>query len=329
LGLYLSGDVPFANLTERVEGAGLDDSLVDARLQLFSHDGAIYGIPQSLSGVVLFYRHDIFEEHGVSPEEIETWEDFIEVGHRLTGDDPDRYMIALDPSYWGILMRQQGVDTYDAEGNLQITSEVAIDTLEWLVGLKARGLATEPPRGTIFDPPFLTEMLASDEVLTVIGADWFGLDMLRGITPQMAGKWRAMPLPRWPDDPANRRASSFSGLGLLIFEDTEHVDEAWNFIEYVTTSTEANLARYFEATSFTAYRPAWEDERFYAPDPYFAGQSLAAVLREVANDMPVQYQAPGRAMLESLWRDTDWDAIIGGRLAPDEALEALAREVER
>ncbi|MDQ3461106.1 MAG: extracellular solute-binding protein [Deinococcota bacterium] len=330
LGIYLGEEqVPFADLSERVREAGLGETIVEARLELFSYGGAVYGIPQSLSAVVLYYRHDLFEERGVDAEDIETWDDFVEVGQRLTGDRDGEYMIALDPSYWGILMRQRGVDAYDAEGNLQVSSDIAVDTLEWLVGLEEQGLATEPPRGTIFDPPFLTQMLAGDQVLTVIGADWFGLDFLRGITPQMAGQWRAMPLPRWPDDPEGRRTSSFSGLGLLIFGDSPHTDEAWGFIEYVTTSTEANVERYFGATSFTAYRPAWEDERLYQPDDYFAGQSLAALLREVADEVPVQHQAPGRARLLSLWNDSYWPAVIGGRQAPAEALEALARDLQR
>ena len=327
-GLYLGGEVPFVDLTERVREAGFDETIVPERLNLFAYEGRVYGVPQSLSAVVLYYRQDIFAEHGVSPGDFQTWDDFITVGRELVEASGAQALITLDPAYWEMLIRQRGTDLYGADGELQVTSETAVATLEWLMKLKAQGLADEPPRGTIFDPPYLTQVLGGNQVLTVMSPDWFGLDYMKGIVPEMAGKWRAMPLPAWPDDPLRRRTSSYAGQGLLIYGGSEHVDAAWEFVRFVMGEIEPNVQRFLQNNSLTAFRPAWEDARLHEPDPYFDDQLFADLLIELADELPVQYQAPGRAQLLSAWRERVWPAVSSGRQTPQEALEALAREAQ-
>ncbi|CAA9583845.1 MAG: hypothetical protein AVDCRST_MAG86-3220, partial [uncultured Truepera sp.] len=268
--LYLSGDkVPFLDLTERLQSSGLAESIVPERLSLFSYGGRTYGVPQSLSAVVLYYRHDIFAEHGVSADDIETWDDFTELGGQVLGESGAEALITLDPAYWEMLLRQRGGDLYDADGQLQVESDDAVRALTWLVELKDAGLANDPPRGSIYDPPYLTQVLGGDQVLTVMSPDWFGLDYLKGIVPEMAGEWRAMPLPAWADDPLRRRTSTYAGQGLLIYAGSDAVDPAWEFVRFVMGETEPNVQRFLQNNSLTAYRPAWDDERLFEPDPYF------------------------------------------------------------
>lgn len=327
--LYLSGDtVPFVDLTERLESSGLAQEIVPERLSLFSYKGRTYGVPQSLSAVVLYYRHDIFAAHGVSADDIKTWNDFTELGGQVLEASGAEALITLDPAYWEMLLRQRGSDLYDADGHLQVESDDAVRALEWLVELKDAGLANDPPRGSIYDPPYLTQVLGGDQVLTVMSPDWFGLDYLKGIVPEMAGKWRAMPLPAWADDPLRRRTSTYAGQGLLIYAGSDAVDPAWDFVRFVMGETEPNVQRYLQNNSLSAYRPAWDDERLYAPDPYFDGQSLAELLIDLADELPVQYQAPGRAQLLEAWRSRIWPQVASGTRTPSEALRELARTAQ-
>ena len=60
-GVYLNGEVPFLDLTERVKKAELDKGIVASRQKLFAWKGKTYGVPQSLSAMVLYYRTDLFE----------------------------------------------------------------------------------------------------------------------------------------------------------------------------------------------------------------------------------------------------------------------------
>src|ERR1051325_8356307 len=61
-GMYLAGQVPFVDLTERVKKAHLDKDILPQRMSLFTYKGRTYGVPQSLSASVLFYRTDTLEK---------------------------------------------------------------------------------------------------------------------------------------------------------------------------------------------------------------------------------------------------------------------------
>ena len=64
-GAFLGGDVPFADLGERIKKAKLDKDIAKSRQSLFAYKGKTYGIPQSLSAMVLYYRTDLFKEIGI------------------------------------------------------------------------------------------------------------------------------------------------------------------------------------------------------------------------------------------------------------------------
>ena len=66
-GPFLSGDVPFVDLNARIKKAKLDKDIAKSRQSLFAYKGKTYGIPQSLSAMVLYYRTDLFKELGIDP----------------------------------------------------------------------------------------------------------------------------------------------------------------------------------------------------------------------------------------------------------------------
>ncbi|HJN89536.1 MAG TPA: extracellular solute-binding protein, partial [Verrucomicrobiota bacterium] len=58
-GAFLGGDVPFVDLNARIKKAKLDKDIARSRQSLFAYKGKTYGIPQSLSAMVLYYRADL------------------------------------------------------------------------------------------------------------------------------------------------------------------------------------------------------------------------------------------------------------------------------
>jgi ABC-type glycerol-3-phosphate transport system substrate-binding protein len=170
----------------------------------------------------------------------------------------------------------------------------------------------QPDRGTIFEPSFFSGDVAHDETMAILGADWYGLDMIQGLAPGTKGKWRAMPLPAW-GDPDSRRTSVFAGEGLLVYRDSKRADEAWEFIRFVMEDLDANVERYLQGNCFTAYRPAWSDPRLAAPEPFFGGQSLARLIAGL-RERPGRARSPA-AELGTLAREV-LSAVIGGPSRP-------------
>jgi ABC-type glycerol-3-phosphate transport system substrate-binding protein len=197
------------------------------------------------------------------------------------------------------------------------------------VRLVKEGTGLQPDRGTIFEPAFFSGDVANNETMAILGADWYGLDMIQGLAPETRGKWRAVPLPAWGDPDASRRTSVFAGEGLLVYRDTKRADEAWEFIRFVMEDADANVERYLQGNCFTAYRPAWSDPRLAQPEPFFGGQSLARLIAGLAPDVPIERASPHKAELVNLWREKYWSAVLHGALSPANALQEIQRELSR
>lgn len=212
-GVYLNGEPPFLDLTDRIKKSGLDQGLIPSRRNLFAWQGKTYGVPQSLSAIVLYYRTDLFEKYHLTPEDLKTWDTFMARGEELAGKH--QAMMALDPTYYDILLRQRGSDWFGKDGKPFPDEVMAIDTLKFMVELKDKGIGIVPERASIYDPVFFSSSVSPGEVLCLIGADWYGLDMLQQFTPELSGKWGVMPLPAWKDanGVAGRRTSTFAGAG--------------------------------------------------------------------------------------------------------------------
>jgi ABC-type glycerol-3-phosphate transport system substrate-binding protein len=324
--LYLNDPVPFLDLTARVKAAGLDTKILKQRLVLFSHGGKTYGLPQSVSAIVLYYRQDLLEKAGLTPADLATWDGIVAAGKKAKASGPS--LLALDWSYFEILLRQRGADLFDEQGAPRVDSPIAVETLEFLVRLAKERVALQPDRGTIFEPSFFSGDVVNNEVMAILGADWYGLDMIQGLAPGTKGKWRALPLPAWKDaKPGQGRTSVFAGEGLLVYKDTKRVDDSWGFIRFVMEDPEANVERYLQGNCFTAYEPAWRDPRLSRPDPFFGGQSLGKLIAELAPTIPLERSSPKKALLVNLWREKYWSAVTRGTMPPARALQEIQKEL--
>jgi ABC-type glycerol-3-phosphate transport system substrate-binding protein len=321
--LYLGGEVPFVDLTSRVKAAGLDQKVLEQRQALFRFAGKTYGLPQSVSAIVLYYRQDLLAKAGIDPQGLDTWAKVAATGARAAGPR----LLSLDWSYFEILLRQRGLDLFDDKGAPQVDSPAAVETLQFLVKLAKDGVGLQPDRGSIFEPVFFSGDVVNNEVMAVLGADWYGLDMIQGLAPSTKGQWRAMPLPAWEAGGKGGRTSVFAGEGLLIYKDTKRTDEAWDFIRFVMEDVDANVERYLQGNCFTAYRPAWKDPRLAKPEPFFGGQSLARLIAELAPTVPMERASPRKAELVNLWREKYWSAVIRGTMPPARALQEIQKEL--
>ena len=67
------------------------DDYVEAFTEMTKLDGEQHAIPLFGTTQVLYYRHDLFEEEGISPEKLETWEGMEEAASQLAARDDVEY----------------------------------------------------------------------------------------------------------------------------------------------------------------------------------------------------------------------------------------------
>lgn len=323
-GMYLrEQETPFVDLTERVRKVGLDDKILPQRLNLFTHGDKVLGLPQSLSAVVIYYRRDLFEQFGLSPSQFETWDDLMRIGKELISENQS--FLAMDPSYFGMLLRQRGGTLFGDDGTILPDFELAVETLDFMGELAQSRVGLMPDRATIFDPVFFGGDVANNEIMAIMGADWYGLDMIQQFSPELEGEWGIMPLPAWTDENgvANSvRTSTFAGQGLVIYRGSEVIGESWKFIEFVMTNPEANAQRFLQGNSFPAYKPAFEDIRLLQPQPFFGYDSMGQILVGLAEDVPEVAMNALRPMAVFMIREGMLSSVMYGE---GDARAALTR----
>jgi arabinosaccharide transport system substrate-binding protein len=327
-GPYLAGEVPFVDLTERLKKDKLVEQFSKPRIELFSDGKKIYGLPQSLSAMLLYYRVDMFKARNIDPDDIVTWKDFRKVCEILAEDNI--FGLAVDPTQFEALLRQRGSQIVSRSGEVLPDFEQAVETLAYLVDLFENDLAMTPERGSIFDPLFFSGSVENGDVACMIGADWFGLDMLQQFAPSMAGKFAVRPLPAWEiNGKLSARTASFAGQGLLIYKQSDQIEESWKFLKWVMTDKEANRLRFTMGNSFPAYKPAWKDEELLQGNDYFAGKPMGQVLVEIADEVSGVDMHPKRPQALFMMQENYFSSALYGNQSPRETLLEFKKTLDQ
>ena len=227
----------------------------------------------------------------------------------------------MDGTLFDSLLRQKGTDLFDKKGNFLPDEATAVSILAEFADMAQKQIAVMPDRGSIFDPVFFSGDLEMGEVLCVIGADWYGLDLFQQFAPGMEGMWGMLPLPTWekPDGSLGPRTATFAGQGLMIMNSSEKQKEAWDFIEFVMTDPDANAERFLQGNSFPAYVPAWSDLRLLDEQPYFK-ESMGKLLVELADEIPPVVVNPGRPQAIFFNERKFLSSAMYGSLSPQDTI---------
>lgn len=324
-GIYLHGPVPFVDLTAKIKEANLDKTLQPTRLDLFTWKEKSYGVPQSLSAYVMYYRKDLFKEYNIDIKKFETWKGVEEIGKKLADDGQP--LMPMDPTFFEVFLRQQGTDFFSEKGEIFPDFKKAVSTMNWIKKNVDAGVFMQPSRGSVFDPVFFNGPVANDEILCIPGADWFGLDMLQQFLPHQEGKWGILPLPKF--EGSKLETATFAGQGLLIPQASKKQDLAWKFIKFVMTNKEANIERFTEGNSFPAYMPVWDEKELLEPSDFFGGQSMGKIMKELSPQIPKVNICPQRPQAIFMLQENYFSAILYGTYTAEDAFKEMKQALAR
>ncbi len=276
---------------QRTDATGLTylDRVLPSRLAAYTDRGRVFGLPHDVHPYVIAYRRDIFEAEGIDPDSIETWDDFIEVGRRLTIPD-QRYMLQLDDTgvlSFEALLLQRGGGFFDSQGALTIDNETAVQTMLWFVPLVAgdQRISDNPAaQGQAF-----YKAIGDGYIVCFLCPDWLTKKIEMNL-PQLAGKLALMPLPAV--SPGGRRTTVRSGTMLGITADTPDPELAWELATYLYFDPAQVGPRFRQTNTLPANRDAWDDPVFREPRAYWSGQRIGELYIRLADQAPTQYSSP-------------------------------------
>ena len=216
-----------ANLDDLVS-AELRDDFFDGTLEPLVLDGSLYGVPQDVATLSLFYRSDLLEAAGVDAPPA-TWDELIEAATAVTQGDV--YGIGLFggwgafefyPWFWqagGEMFREEGGELAPA-----FNSPEGVAALQLWVDLANTHQVMPPGMATVGEDEVKAPFIAGKLAMFTSGP--WSVGSLEEVA-EIDGKWGIAPLPRGEEE-----ASVLGGMDVIILEQSEHKAEAAAFLEY-------------------------------------------------------------------------------------------------
>lgn len=300
-------------------GAGLDDFLA---LDLAQFEGGTYGVPWTADTFVMAYRPDLFEAAGVTAFP-DTWEDFQAVAAQLTADTDDNGRTDqfgfCFPAGSGPTSGMWFLVNYYLWSNGKFLVEETSDG-QWEVGVTPEDVAEAMTYyNTFFDEGSTPKSLIAvdawgdPEIVGGLGRGDCAISFFPPQTFRAAQEQSEQPLMTAPiPQGSEQRISHLGGRALGINPNTEHPEEAWEFIQFLT-SQEA----FDTYDQYPAQRSLLDALEFPEAEQGYVEMLPLAITFERYISSP----ARSTSMQEAVTRE--FGAVYSGQRSPEEAGQAL------
>jgi len=219
-------------LTDLSELDGFDDVTANYYAGNFTpliYGDGVYGIPETQSVYLLYYRKDILDYLDLDPPN--TWEDVIDMLPILQSYQMNFYHpLGGDTSYKGYgvttsLIYQFGGEIYSEDG-----TESALTSTRSVAAIK---LMTD--FFTIYDMPlqvssFFEHFRSGDMPIGVSTIDLYL--QLKYAAPELSGQWGVTVIPGVDNDGTVERWSTTYGKASILFANSDKQEEGWELIKW-------------------------------------------------------------------------------------------------
>ncbi|MFX0537195.1 sugar ABC transporter substrate-binding protein [Ornithinimicrobium sp. Y1847] len=308
-----------ADLSDRIEGAELNDEYVPAMMEAATLEDAVYGAPWYAGVRSLIYRTDIFEEAGVEPPT--TWDDLVEVGTTLKEHDEDLIPFPIPasvhtttPFIWGA--GGEVASEEDGTWTSGLDSAESVEGLTFLESLVSEHDLSTPAAST-WNEADTRDAFARGEAAMIISGSWTPKSIIEA-NDELEGDLGVVPI---PGKDGGMAPSFVGGSHLGVFETAENQDLAWTFVQMMTTGEFAE--KWGEQTGFFPGTNELLTQLEEADDPLVA--PFAQQMRDAGATLPVTPQwgqVEGAQILPAMMQ-----SILGGSGSVQEAADTAASEM--
>lgn len=251
-----------------VSDAVSTDDFLASKVSEVTYKDKVHAFPWDAGPVGLFYRTDYFEQAGVKPEDIQTWDDLIEAGKKIEATcktpkgDPVK-MIPVDPkksSLYSIIRSEFGVGVFDKDGKPQVDSKESIAAMEMADKIYDSGVVLNYNGWDEYEQTVVNESVACiPEAVWMIGT-------IKDKGPQTEGKWSAIDLPKIE---GGEYSVNNGGSNVAINAKTEAPDECKDFLKFAMTDSALQASGFEKYGLYPSYIPSYEEEVFKKGDAFF------------------------------------------------------------
>jgi lactose/L-arabinose transport system substrate-binding protein len=232
-------------------------------------DNSIYCMPWSIRPIALYYRKDIFKKAGINPENIKTWDNFIEAGKKINevyNGNVKIIGLKYEDSYDILLcmLNQLGGQFYDSKGNVYLYNDKLLKVLNIQKKMINEDIVLnleDKWNDRIF-------YLKTNQLATVPYSLRYK-KVIKDCLKDQSGNWGIMKLPAFEN--GGNQIANYDGAYLAISKNTKNKDLSIEFMKYIVMNNNANkvLLKY---GVLSGYRPFYNNSVFENKDDYFQMQ---------------------------------------------------------
>jgi len=218
----------------------------------------VYGVPWYVDTRIMFYRKDIFQKAGYDHPP-KTWKELLDLSRKIKAlyKGEDKYAIYLPTNEWApfvIFGLQAGADLLkDQNSRGNFSSKEFKEAFKYLVNFHKEKLA---PIG-ISQVTNVYQAFADEYFSMYISGPWNIPEFKKWMKGSLADKWSTAPLPGYQEN-EYPGVSLTGGSSLIIFNNSEHKEEAWRLIEFLS-QPDIQIEFYKLLNDLPAIKETWND----------------------------------------------------------------------
>lgn len=295
-----------------------------------SPDGkAVFAIPQDTGPFAMVYRKDIFDKYKLRVPT--TWAEYADTAAKLNKASGGKVKMgnfyATFAPWFMALAWADGAQFFQRSGDgwvQNLDNASAKKVLTYWNDLIKKGYVSTLPAFTAD----YWNAAGAGQVATNMEAAWGPGGYASSLNGKSGGNWRVAPLPQWKAGQAS--SGNWGGSSLVVTTQSKHPEAALAFAEWLNASRQAVETNFKGGGLFPAAKagltlPALNDKTS-APIKFFGGQAINKVYADMSRGVNVDFQwAPWFPAVNANF-NKQMDAMLKGRLTPDQALAAWQQE---
>lgn len=249
--------------------------------QATSNGGVLAAMPADIGPGTLLIRQDILDKAGVTNAQlIQSWDSYIQAGKTIK-EKTGAYLVPHANSVSDVYIRSNIKDGegifFDKSNKPLLTTPRFEKAFEYAKAVRVAGLDAKILPWT----NEWSEGFKRGSFVTEMRGAWMLGQLSSWLAPETKGKWRASAL---PNGAYASWGGSFYAIPKKIADDKKKM--AWDFITFMTTNKEMQIAAFNGLDAFPALIDAANDAFVDKPVDFFGGQKARQLWRTAAAKIP-------------------------------------------
>ncbi len=287
-------------------------------------DDKAYAMPWDSGPVAMFYRRDYYENAGVDPETIETWDDFIEAGKAIAEANDNVVMTNADlngdTEWFRMISNEQGCGYFSQDGSaITVNQPACVEALDVVKSMVDEGIMT----AANWDEKIQNNTAGT--VASQMYGGWYE-GTVRSASPDLAGKWGVYTMPSMTADGAH--AANLGGSSLAIPSNSDNKEAAWAYVNYTLGTNEGQVTMLKEYGLVPSLLSALDDPYVQEGLDYWGGQPVWETILGTLDDVVPSRGTPFFGDADSIMQDVQTSYLNGGYESAQAALDDAASQIE-